>query len=124
MDKFADFIEELEVSESSQSDPIKVAIIDDGVKSSHAGLDANIDEGESWVRQAKQRDPYSPYNTSAKGHGTVMAYYIRRVCPKVRLYVAKLDPRMVQGRLVFSMESAAEVNPSNLGSMSWSIVSG
>ena len=43
MDKFANFIEELEVSESSQNDPIKVAIIDDGVKSSHAGLDANID---------------------------------------------------------------------------------
>ena len=124
MDKFADFIEEFEISEPSQNDPIKVAIIDDGVKSSYAGLDANIDEGESWVQQAKRQDPHSPYNTSAKGHGTVMAYYIRRVCPKVRLYVAKLDPRLVQGRLIFSIESAAEVNTSNPGSMYWSVVLG
>lgn len=46
-----------------------------------------------------------------------MAYYIRRVCPNVRFYVAKLEPepryRKLDGqreRITFTLESAAEVS--------------
>ena len=133
MDKFADFVEEARASnESAENDnnqeqaaewsdferntnvaqpfKVKVAIIDDGVKSSVNGLDDLIERGESWVEQATPKHRYSPYTTSSRGHGTVMAYYIRRVCPNVSLYVAKLNPQIIQGRVTFTIESATKVD--------------
>lgn len=107
MDEFADFVD-LTDALGKDAKPVKVAIIDDGVKSSYDNLDNNIDDGESWVRSDPQQ-PHSPYFTSVKGHGTVMAYLIRRVCPQVRLYVLKLDPTIVGGYATFSMESATQV---------------
>jgi len=115
MDDFADFVDlafpppEEPATEIDPSNLIKVALIDDGVKSGYDNLDNNIDGGESWVKQSNLKDPQSSYVTSAEGHGTVMAYFIRRVCPHVRLYVLKLDPNMAQGRPTFSIESATEV---------------
>ncbi|KAJ6262551.1 hypothetical protein Dda_3362 [Drechslerella dactyloides] len=97
MDQFADIIELLD---KGGTDPVKVALIDDGVKSSYAGLDDCIERGKYWAQppkpsQRKLMRGYSQnYNTSQGGHGTVMAYFICRVCPKVRLYVAKLDPEL------------------------------
>jgi hypothetical protein len=114
MDDFADFVDLAfpPKEPGKEVDPrnlIKVALIDDGVKSSYDNLDKNIDGGESWVKQSSLKDPQSPYVTSAEHHGTVMAYFIRRVCPHVRLYVLKLDPNMAQNRPTFSIESATEV---------------
>ena len=134
MDKFADFVEEArpptepvknhqhqeQAAEGLNGERIanlkpkypqvKVAIIDDGVKSSVGRLNDLIECGESWVEQANPRQRYSPYNTSSRGHGTVMAYYIGRVCPNVRLCVAKLNPLIVQGQVTFSIESATAVS--------------
>jgi hypothetical protein len=109
--------------------PIRVALIDDGVKTSYAALDHNIHTGRSgWQRvepiTEDGRDKgkstttrYRSYNSSHTGHGTVMAYYIRRVCPNVKFCVAKLEPqpqgRKVDGqseRVSFTLESAAEVS--------------
>jgi len=106
---------------------VKVALIDDGVKTSYADLDANVETGWSGWRQSdthsdarkRKRSPkeyLGNYNSSQTGHGTVMAYYIRRVCPNVRLYIAKLDPQLrpeIGGhgeRVTFSIESAAKVS--------------
>ncbi|KAF3902437.1 hypothetical protein ABW21_db0200666 [Orbilia brochopaga] len=64
--------------------PVKVALIDDGVKSSYARLDDCIDRGKSWARLPKSNRRKSirrysqSYNTSQVGHGTVMAYFISR----------------------------------------------
>lgn len=66
------------------------------------------------------------YESSHTGHGTVMAYYIRRICPNVQLYVAKLNPETQPGdgtgssnqKLIFSMESAAAVRSCNLSAPS------
>ncbi len=145
MDSFADFVEELRPCDSDddvddndhgqeqageesdtesvidnqdakpQSDQVKVAIIDDGVKSNVDGLNKIIERGESWARQGNARSAkrrYSPYTISSTGHGTVMAYYIRRMCPSVGLWVAKLDPDVVQGRITFTIESATKVRKS------------
>ena len=118
MDKFADFVEELRPPEEPaenhetvipQTPQVKVAIIDDGVKSSVDNLDDIIERGESLVKQANPKQRHSPYTTSSRGHGTVMAYYIRRVCPNVRLYIAKLNPQTVQRQVTFTIESATEV---------------
>jgi hypothetical protein len=92
---------------------IKVALIDDGVRSNYAGLDDNIAAGTNCAAPkpdgSTQRFTQN-YNTSLYGHGTVMAYYIRRVCPRVRLYVAKLDGRQTARGVAFSIESAAAVS--------------
>lgn len=102
--------------------PIKVALIDDGVKSSYRGLDDNILCGQSWptprTTQEKTKVPRvvtSPkYNSSQTGHGTIMAWYIRRMCPKVKLCVAKLDPVVpglptVEDKVTFTVESVIKV---------------
>ena len=132
MDNFADFIEMLDFPDPSCPTPsehsgdrprpsgesdrpkvkeIKVAIIDDGVKSGNIAVDDKIDSGESWVQQSKPYDPYSPYTASVTGHGTVIAYYINRVCPKARLYIAKLNPDINKdsARVTFTIESATKV---------------
>ena len=141
MDKFADFVEEARaLKEPAENDhdqkqaaeglhserttnsqitktrpfKVKVAIIDDGVKSNVNKLDDLIERGESWVKQATPNHRYSPYTTSSRGHGTVMAYFIRRVCPNVRLYVAKLNPQVIQGRVTFTIESVTKVDISVL----------
>ena len=118
MDRFADLVEESrppqEAAENQinvvpQPPKVKVAIIDDGVKSSVDNLDDIIERGESLVKQTNPKQRHSPYTTSSRGHGTVMAYYIRRVCPNIRLYIAKLDPQPVTSRVTFTIESATEV---------------
>lgn len=115
--------------------PIKIALIDDGVKTSYASLNENIHCGKSgWGTGTttpkgsnKKKSPKAylrNYNMSDTNHGTVMAYYIRRVCPKVKLCVAKLDPqtrprsKMGGGnrdQITFSLESVIKVGrPFNL----------
>ena len=49
-----------------------------------------------------------------------MAYYLRRICPSVKFYVAKLEPEQhrhetdgERERVSFSIESAAQVSRSN-----------
>jgi hypothetical protein len=112
--------------ESASIKPIKVALIDDGVKTSYASLDENIHCGKSgWGtaradRKKSTRAYLRNYNSSQTGHGTVMAYYICRVCPKVKLCVAKLDPQTrsrnnagtgsSQQQMTFSIESVTEVS--------------
>lgn len=107
--------------------PVKVALLDDGVKSSYAGLDDNIKLGNSWfeIPRSSRRKAFrgkanqglaQNYNTSLYSHGTVMAYYIRRVCPQVDFYVAKLNTVKTdatsRSKVSFTIESAAEVSVS------------
>ncbi|KAI0440206.1 subtilisin-like protein [Xylaria telfairii] len=105
MDNFADFVHEI-CDEKGKK--VTVALIDDGVKSRYENLDDNIDGGESWVIQSNLQEPQSPYLTSIRGHGTIMAYLVRRVCPEARLYVLKLDPVKKQSSITFSIESATK----------------
>ncbi|XXH01221.1 hypothetical protein Hte_007575 [Hypoxylon texense] len=150
MDEFADIMAAVEDSSNSKFQvssnlvrPIKVALIDDGVKTSYAGLDDNVQIGKSGWQQfdtyktqtgAARRGYFRNYNSSHTGHGTVMAYYIKRVCPKVHFYVAKLDPQPQRGeiggrgdRVTFSRRSAAEAiqwaveEEVDIISMSWAI---
>ena len=90
---------------------MKVALIDDGIRSNYDDLDDNIEQGMTFMssNQNSVLRFAQNYNTSIYGHGTVMAYYIRRVCPKVRLYVAKLDGRSHARGVSFSVKSAADV---------------
>jgi hypothetical protein len=72
-------------------------------------LSKNIADGKSFDRAGPLSLP-SPYYYSTNGHGTLMAKLICRVCPVVKLYVAKLDTKgetTDTGR--FTARCAAEV---------------
>ncbi|KAH6680524.1 hypothetical protein B0J14DRAFT_683838 [Halenospora varia] len=90
MDAFSDFIENVDES-LSLPEPIKVALIDDGVDASVSTLGNRIMGGKSHHKLRGATELISPYYTSTSGHGTVMASLICRLCPKALLYVVKID---------------------------------
>ncbi|KAF5488712.1 hypothetical protein CGCF413_v013009 [Colletotrichum fructicola] len=129
MDEFALLMDRIEKASTPKVRPIKVALIDDGVKTSYDGLDEIVHCGRGDKRKAANNYPLN-YNHSQTGHGTVMAYFIRRVCPWVKLCIAKLECQARSGRnqpVTFSIESATEaikwaVNEKvDIISMSWAI---
>ena len=90
--------------------PVKVALIDDGVDVTYKELSRIIADGETFCEPSGASGLYSSYYQSSGGHGTMMASLIRRVCPNVRLYVAKLDEEKTDvGEWSFTIKSAAEV---------------
>ena len=94
---------------------MKVALIDDGVQSNYGDLDDNVELGMTFMPTPTGEDGPTQrltqnYNTSLYGHGTVMAYYIRRVCPKIRLVVAKLAGKQRRRGVGFSIKSAIDVS--------------
>lgn len=94
MDKFADEIQNVKVPFTDNlilKNDIKVALIDDGADPYVESLRGKINGGESFDRGYPHENGPSPYYTSSKGHGTVMADMICRVCPMAKLYVYKLE---------------------------------
>ncbi|KAI0119517.1 hypothetical protein F4814DRAFT_458739 [Daldinia grandis] len=68
-------------------DDVIIALIDDGVDMFDATLDNHVLEGKSFdFHNEKVRPPFS----SARGHGTVMASMILRVCPMAKVYPIRL----------------------------------
>lgn len=115
MTAFADFIRNYPdpLSESSEKfEPVKVALIDDGVDSTFKGLNERIARGQSYSRRGS--DLCNPYYLSTCGHGTVMACLICQMCPKVKLYVAKLDEEETDSGRSITTSSAAKVCPRSL----------
>lgn len=86
-------VEEFLESKQNQATPerveddVVVALIDDGVDMFDTALSNQILEGKSFdFHDEKVRPPFS----SAKGHGTVMASMILRVCPMAKVYPIRL----------------------------------
>lgn len=76
-----------------QSDVV-VALIDDGVDRLDNTLSGQILEGKSFdYHDGQVRPPFS----SARGHGTVMASMILRVCPMAKIYPIRLKTYDVSG---------------------------
>lgn len=106
MKSFADFIQNFPIEENDRP-KIKVALVDDGVDVTYENLSRNIKRGETY---SKRHDGLcNAYYQSTNGHGTVMACLIRRMCPNVRLYVAKLDERQTDDGMQITTSSAAKV---------------
>lgn len=122
-------------TQKSPCRPIKVALIDDGVKTSYEYLNDQVHCGKSeWgltspkprggdsEKKRRFRNYASTYTSSYTGHGTVMAYYICRMCPAVELCIAKLEPQspsknnVAAGthsqQIAFTIESVTEVSDS------------
>jgi hypothetical protein len=70
--------------------PIKVALIDDGVSLKDLDYKGLVQDG--WPLDIPDEDRIvTTYYESTEGHGTVMANLIHFVCPEAHLYVAKLE---------------------------------
>ncbi|KAH7139646.1 hypothetical protein B0J13DRAFT_477896 [Dactylonectria estremocensis] len=68
-------------------DDVIIALIDDGIDMFDASLSNHVLEGKSFdYHDGKVRPPFS----SARGHGTVMASMILRICPMAKVYPIRL----------------------------------
>ena len=103
--------------------PIKIALIDDGIDTTHKDLQGRVVGGQCFCD-----DESSSFYVSAGGHGTMMARLIARVFPKAQILSLKLDEHsQSDGRSQFSVQSATEAirwareYGVSIINMSWSI---
>ncbi|KAI0442366.1 hypothetical protein F4803DRAFT_551238 [Xylaria telfairii] len=89
---------------------VKISVIDNGVDASLDALDGKIAVGTSFcpIPDTTYHKPY--YMTSeAISHGSMVAGLICRMCPKAKLYVARIDELPSSGRQnLLTAESAAK----------------
>lgn len=88
MNNFSRFIANLP-EEADRGPGIKVALLDDGIDGMHGDFHSNLKGGISFFTGNNENDRH--FFFSSIGHGTLMAHLIRQVCPKVQLYVARLN---------------------------------
>ncbi|KAH0558881.1 hypothetical protein GP486_004487 [Trichoglossum hirsutum] len=110
----------------SPQEPIRVALIDDGIDATQTNLHRNIVKGVSYCARPGSSEWNSYYATG--DHGTLMADLICRICPEAQLYVAKLDEYQAEnGNRQITAASAAKAvkwaieNDVHIISMSWTI---
>ncbi|RSL48086.1 hypothetical protein CEP54_013099 [Fusarium duplospermum] len=122
MDSFSHFIVNVRLRQPLQ--PIKIAIIDDGIDTTDRKLHDRIIGGQYFCAQ----DESPSFCVSAGGHGTMMARLITRVFPQAKIISLKLDEHaQSDGSAQFSVQSAADAvrYARSLGvsiiNMSWSI---
>ena len=109
MDKFADFIQNLQ-PKSALYKPIKIALIDDGVDMKEEVLHGKVIGGKSFCLRDEEKNLNKSYYVKSGGHGTAMARLICRVCPHAKLDVLKLDEYIGQNlERQITAKSAAEV---------------
>ena len=89
MDTFVKFIKRLPKDIVPERD-VKVAVIDDGVDKLLGGFGDSITDGVSFYSPPGRFDT-RPHYFSSNGHGTLMAKLIRRICPRAKLFIARLD---------------------------------
>ncbi|KAK8172111.1 hypothetical protein BKA80DRAFT_262081 [Phyllosticta citrichinensis] len=129
MEEYADFIQGVRLDESGQQvvNPVKVALIDDGYDISEPAINDKVVDGRSFCQQ-RSRKNYAPYFVNHHGHGTIMANQICRVCPKVELFMFRLDEHVSeQGKRQITAKSAVQAVHAAISmgvdiiSMSWTI---
>lgn len=114
MDEFSQTVTTYLVNRKDEGKPkgldpnevVKVAIIDDGVYPDRDGVGDHIEGGETFY---DNEGHWPGHYQSTYGHGHLMACLIKRLCPKVKLYIAKLNELWRDGRSQITSESAAEV---------------
>ena len=94
VDRFGELVDNVwrAMDREGRIDPsrgVTVALIDDGVDSTSPALQGRILPGRtfSYMDESRMRSWY----TSEKGHGTVMASSIARVCPMAKIYPLRLN---------------------------------
>ncbi|KAK8085847.1 hypothetical protein PG997_007118 [Apiospora hydei] len=131
MESFAEFLQMAERSAPAQitlKEPIRIAVIDDGVNSFDPTIDSKVVGGRSFSYRDEEQTLVNPYYVSSEGHGTAMAGFIRKICPNVELYALRLDEYSVEhGKRYFTAASAEKAvrdaieKKVHIISMSWTI---
>ncbi|KAI1474288.1 subtilisin-like protein [Daldinia eschscholtzii] len=114
------------VVEDNIEEPIKVALIDDGIDINE--LEYYPVGGRSFCPRTEDKAFNYPYYVSSSGHGTVMASLIYRICPRARLYVLKLADHIGRdwNRQITAKSAARAISEAvrmqvHIISMSWKI---
>ena len=89
---------------------IRVAVIDDGVNGFENDLSDSIVTGISYSRTSDTDNLIRSYYVSSGGHGTMMAKLIRRMCPSVKLYIARLEEYKSSNKRFITARSARDVS--------------
>jgi len=107
MENFAKFLEN---TREPNIDPIKIAIIDDGLDATVPKLQNAIALGKSFSPYPNSTEFMKAYFVPSGRHGTLMATLVQKICPKPQLYIARLEERSTAGgRARFTATSAKEV---------------
>ena len=115
MQEFSSFVANARLCLNQQDKEVRVAILDDGIDWFFANeINANLIKcvGTSFYVD-KRQDFYGrkAWYSSSNDHGTLMAALIRKICPDVKLYVARLDQTVnEQGKSQPTPDSAADVS--------------
>ncbi len=96
---------------NEQVQPVKIAIIDDGIDATMYDFQSKIAGGETFCPYPHSLDLVNSYFVPRGRHGTWMAQLICSICPVVELYIARLEelPTPGSGRCV-TAKSAAKVS--------------
>jgi hypothetical protein len=107
MDSVADYV--ATIGQNVKED-IKVAVIDDGIDGFQENITDNIVSGISFCRYSDSGNLMNAYYVPSGGHGTMMASLICRLCPQVKLFVARLEEYKAPfNKRHITARSAAEV---------------
>ena len=116
MEEFASYFRHIQALRDKPTDPalgpVKVALIDDGTDITHPDLKDMVIQGKSFHHyEDGSACRVSPYWDSSSGHGTLMARFIRRICPSAVIHAIKLQTYSAEGTNNFQLkpQSAVEV---------------
>jgi hypothetical protein len=104
------WIEHLVASRQVDTKPsgsIKVAVIDEGIDPRQEDLTGKIMAGVSFCQHPKFPSRISAYFVPAGHHGTMIARLICRLCPNVKLYIARIQE--LNGKRLITGQSATQV---------------
>ncbi|KAL6906988.1 hypothetical protein GGI43DRAFT_380509 [Trichoderma evansii] len=112
--------------EETIEEPIKIALIDDGVDVKD--LEFSFIGGRTFCTRDEEHNLNDPYYVSSTGHGTIMAKQIHLLCPRAQFYVLRLeDHASEEGSRQITAKSAAQAimaavrKKVHIISMSWTI---
>lgn len=90
-------------------EPIKIALIDDGVDVKD--LEFSFIGGRTFCTRDEEHNLNDPYYVSSTGHGTIMAKQIHLLCPRAQFYVLRLEDHASEEGNVrqLTAKSAAQV---------------
>ncbi|KAM0254704.1 hypothetical protein ACHAQJ_006485 [Trichoderma viride] len=107
-------------------EPIKIALIDDGVDVKD--LEFGFIGGRTFCTRDEEHNLNDPYYVSSTGHGTIMAKQIHLLCPRAQFYILRLeDHASEEGSRQLTAKSAALAimaavrKKVHIISMSWTI---
>uniref|UniRef100_A0A093UM10 Subtilisin NAT n=2 Tax=Talaromyces marneffei PM1 TaxID=1077442 RepID=A0A093UM10_TALMA len=125
MEHFSNFLQRIKPTNAA---PIKIAIIDDGIDATIPDIQRRIAVGKTFSPYPNSTEFMNAYFVPRGLHGTLMARLICKICPKPKLFVARLEERLADdGSSRFTPESAvqaiewAEACGVDIISMSWTI---